>query len=113
MLKCRRVCGPFAVAVLLTFAIAPRADAAGLDPVDCSATPNDAQCQVVAKTPDRPGGAGSGGGGGARVCRNPLTGAVVPCSVAGFGDLADDGCYYQPATGADLQTAEAFVGPVT
>jgi hypothetical protein len=34
----------------------------------------------------------------------------VPCYKPGEGWLADDGCYYQPATGEDLQAANATDG---
>jgi len=39
-------------------------------------------------------------------------GKVVPCQFDG-GWLADDGCYYKPATGIDLTGAEALGGPAT
>jgi hypothetical protein len=38
---------------------------------------------------------------------------AVPCFVPGIGWLADDGCYYQPATGVNLQAAEASGGPAS
>jgi hypothetical protein len=90
-----------------------RAD--GVNPVDCSKTPNDPRCTVQVGGPGAPKGPGSGSGGsggGSTTCHDQL-GREVPCSLPDYGQLADDGCYYKPATGNDLAAAEALGGPAT
>jgi hypothetical protein len=106
----RRAAG-VAVAVLMAVAggVPARADIPG--PVDCSKTPNEAKCRVGVKRSAGPGG--SGNDTGPRVCHEPFTGREIPCSVPGYGDLADDGCYYRPAVGLELQAALALGSPVT
>src|SRR6266545_4661157 len=84
----------FAASVLLT------AHPAAADPygsVDCQKEPTNPQCVITVGTSDEPG---SKGGSGTSACHDPM-GHVVPCFVDGAGWLSDDGCYYQPATGAD------------
>jgi len=98
-----------AVAVGLTFATVAGPAHAG-DPigsVDCVQNPTNPMCSIEVGTPDE---SGSPGSGGSVPCRNP-SGVVVPCHIDGVGWLADDGCYYQPATGVDLAGAEALGGP--
>ncbi|GAA3302518.1 PKD domain-containing protein [Dactylosporangium vinaceum] len=114
MLTLRRSLAALGLAVALTASFTPPAQAGGIDPVDCSKTPNDPKCKVEVEDPADPGGPGGPGkGNGPRVCHNPLTGTEIPCSVPGYGDLADDGCYYRPAVGQELRAAEALGGPVT
>ncbi|GAA5197409.1 hypothetical protein GCM10023322_68610 [Rugosimonospora acidiphila] len=77
--------------------------------VDCRKTPSNPQCLVTVGTS---GGPGSPGTTASSACHDP-NGTVVPCSLPGVGWLADDGCYYQPATGDELAAAEAAGGILT
>jgi hypothetical protein len=104
-------------AALLVFACAAPAVAGGTDPVNCAQNPTDPRCDVHAGQPGGPGdgggGGGGGSGGGSQVCHYPITNEVVPCYLPNYGQFADDGCYYKPATGNDLAAAEALGGTPT
>lgn len=113
MLTARRV-----AAILLTTAVAcgtigvpARADV--IDPIDCTRRPKPPGCTVHVGNPGGPGSEPGQGGGGAATCHFPGTGQVVPCYLPKYGQFADDGCYYKPATGNDLAAAEALGGKPT
>jgi hypothetical protein len=92
-----------AASVLLT---ANPAAADGWGSVDCTKHPTDPHCVITVGTSDAPGSKGTTT---TSACHDPM-GHVVPCFVDGAGWLSDDGCYYQPATGADLSGAQAMGG---
>lgn len=115
MLTARRAAGLLMITIAVTVGWAAPAHAGITNPVDCSKYPNDPTCKVKVGDPGGPGGPGNGGrgGGGATECRYPITNEVVPCYLPGYGQFADDGCYYKLATGSDLAAAEALGGPAT
>jgi hypothetical protein len=99
----------FIAAVSVATAAAPAAADGGWGSVDCSKEPSNPQCLIQVGTPDAPGSTASNG---TSTCKDSM-GRVVPCYVEGAGWYGGDGCYYQPATGADLSGAEAIGGPAT
>jgi hypothetical protein len=114
LLTPRRLAVTAATALATISGCATPALAGGTDPVDCSQMPNDPRCTVHVGDPGGPGsGPGQGGGVGSEVCRYPLTNDVVPCYLPEYGQFANDGCYYKPATGVDLAAAEALGGKPT
>jgi hypothetical protein len=74
------------------------------NPVDCQRSP--ATCVVAISTPGEPGGTA---GPAAASCRD-LSQRLVPCFLPGKGWYGGDGCWYEPATGADLQLAVGIGG---
>jgi len=99
-------------AVTVVFAAAgmtaPPAAAGGYGIVDCRRDPTNPQCVITVSVGAVPGSPAGPGG----ACRSPI-GAVLPCYVQGAGWYGGDGCYYQPATGADLAVAETLGGVAT
>jgi hypothetical protein len=96
-------------ACLLNTMVVTPANADIGNPVDCSKTPMAPGCVIEIGTPGAPGQPGSKA---SAACHDGI-GREMPCYLQGAGWLSDDGCYYQPATGADLAAAEALGGPVT
>jgi hypothetical protein len=92
-----------AASVVLT---ANPANAGGWGIVDCKKNPTDPRCVITVGTSGAPGSKGSSG---TSACHDQL-GRVVPCFLEGSGWYGGDGCFYQPATGADLAAAQAFGG---
>lgn len=74
--------------------------------VDCRQDPDNPSCTVQVRQPGASPGPASETNSG---CRTP-SGASVPCSKADEGWLADDGCYYQPASGSSLKAANSTDG---
>jgi hypothetical protein len=60
---------------------------------------------ITVGTSDAPSSKGSG----TSACHDQI-GHVVPCFLEGSGWYGEDGCYYQPATGANLAGAQALGG---
>lgn len=114
MLTTRRLGLAIAMCLFTVGAATAPAYADGTIPVDCSKTPDDPQCKVQVGGPGGPGGPGNGSSGsGSTECHYPVTNQVVPCYLPDYGQLADDGCYYKPATGSDLAAAIALGGTPT
>lgn len=98
--------GGVAAALLLGNAVAAQADFG--DPVNCITNPTNPSCQIHIGTP---GESGNGGSGGSAGCRNSF-GEAIPCYIEGKGWLGESYCYWQRATGSDLDAAEALGGKV-
>jgi len=81
-----------AAAALLPASPATAGD--GVGSVDCIQDPSNPACNIEVSTPGNDGTNGTTTG---VACHDP-SGHPVPCYVDGFGWLADDGCYYRPAT---------------
>ena len=96
--------GSVAVALLLSNAVTARADFG--DPVNCTADPTNPACVIQIGTPS---GSKGGGGSSSSGCHNSL-GEAIPCYIEGKGWLGESYCYWQKATGDDLEAAEAFGG---
>jgi len=94
----RRRAGPLMVAVamipLAAVSAVPAYAGGASGAVNCVQDPKNPACSVKVETPSAPG---RPAGNGNVPCRLP-DGTAAPCSVPGVGWLADDGCYYQPAT---------------
>jgi hypothetical protein len=99
-----------AVISLATVGIATPTLADPGDFVNCEQHPTAPECVVDPKTP---GSSGSGGSGGGDVECQDGQSRVVPCFIPGKGFYGGDGCWYQPATGADLAAAETLGGKPT
>jgi len=107
MLTVRQSVGSAAVVTLAIALLASPARADLTNPIDCKQNP--ANCEV---TVSAPGGPGSPGSTSKTPCTDP-GGRVVPCFVPGRGWYGGDGCWYQLASGQDLQFAIDMGGTPT
>src|SRR5258705_10847008 len=94
----------FSLAVVAATGAVAHAD---VSPVDCIADPTNPFCVVQVGTP----GDSHGGGLSPSACRNPR-GQTIPCYIPGKGWLGEGTCYFQRASGTDLQLAEKLNGKV-
>lgn len=102
----RRLAIVVAVLIVTVEPCAAAYAAGAIGSVDCRQNSADPSCTVHVGESGAPG---TPGDAATSECHAP-SGAVVPCYRPGEGWLADDGCYYQLATGADLQAANATDG---
>lgn len=104
----RRLLTVLATAATLVLGTAAAAHAGWGDPVNCTTDPTNPACVIVITDP---GGGNDGGGGGTSGCHD-YKDRLIPCFIDGKGWWGGDGCYYQRATGNDLQLAELLGGTV-
>ncbi len=100
------VVGGVAAVLLLGNAVGARADFG--DPVNCTQDPTNPACVIQIGTP---GGSAGGGSNSSSGCHN-YQGQAIPCYIPGKGWLGESYCYWQRATGNDLQLAELLGGKV-
>ena len=102
------------VAAIAAVALVGPIELAHADGGGVTCPPNRPVCVVVVTKPGGPGTGGSGGGSGsngAPVCKNDLTGMVVPCYDPTWGWWSSrDDCYYQRISPPPPATTPEWAG---